>query len=228
MDQLPIAEQEYTAKGPKSGYSVSMSPRLGVVRWEAPLREGHVYVLSGDPGSNAPPHRNAPCIICLDVTTLPYKLVFFSWPSGKGRYAPFLSEYRYALDKYSPVYKGIDATGPQKALDELAFDDLGIALDNLNFQKDKYAMLNSLRVLIQNEGLKIPFIKGFRQQLINYRLPDNKIAQDIVSALMGATHLAKYVNQSPETDQELRPGTRLDSRARRAYNSYRRSSRRRV
>jgi hypothetical protein len=39
----------------------------------------------------------------------------------KGSYNPFLRPYRYAQDKYTPLLKGIDATGTQKGVYELAF-----------------------------------------------------------------------------------------------------------
>jgi len=224
MDWLSDAEAKNQVEPGYSGYKVVQSTRNGVVHWETPVESGHIYIIAGDPGTNNPPHRNSPSVMVMDVTEKPYKLVYHSWPNGNGKYAPFLSNYRYALEKYNPVYKGIDATGTQKAIDELAFEQYGIELNSLNFQKDKYAMVNALKMLVQRGGFRMPFIKGIRQQLASYKLPDNKIAQDLICSLMQIAHLARYTEQQSSGGEqgELRRKVRFDSRTARARNSYRR------
>jgi hypothetical protein len=35
------------------------------------------------------------------------------------------------------ILRGMDTTGTQKAIDELAFENVGISVDGINFQRDK-------------------------------------------------------------------------------------------
>jgi len=224
MDWLANVEVLSKEEPGFNGYKVIQTPRNGVVHWELPASRDRLYIIAGDPGTNNPPHRNSPTIMVLDVTEKPYQLVYCSWPNGGGKYAPFLASYRYALEKYNPIYKGIDATGTQKAIDELAFKEYGIELNSLNFQKDKYAMINALKIMIQRADIRIPFIKGIRQQLASYKLPDNKIAQDLVCSLMELAHLTRYIEQREDSDTDAgkRSQMRADSRRARARHSYRR------
>jgi hypothetical protein len=117
-----------------------------------------------------------------------------------GSYNPFLQSYKYALEKYDPLLKGIDATGPQKALDELAFENAGIKTDKLNFGAYKDGMLNALSLDISNHRLVWPPISGLRKQMGSYsrERDDKKLAQDIVMTLAQISYLARYV-----PDQEI-------------------------
>ena len=90
-------------------------------------------------------------------------MVYFDWVSGKGSYNPFLYSYKKAMEMYRPVLKGMDTTGPQKAIDELAFENMGLSIDGINFARDKDAMLNSLSMDVVNHAIKWPVIKGAYQ-----------------------------------------------------------------
>lgn len=179
----------------KKGYVLDEDPRHGIIRYEVPVKPGHIYVMGGDPGMGNYPARNAPCVIVQDVTDSDNKeVVFFEWLSGKGSYMPFLTSYKYAIRKYDPVLRGLDATGTQRALDELAFENMGIKTDRLNFTTDKTAMLNALSFDVTNHRLRFPPIKGLRQQLGRYTIEsDSKIAQDIVMTMAEISFLARYV-----------------------------------
>lgn len=158
-----------------------------------------------------------------DVTDMPLKkLVYFDWVSGKGSYNPFLQSYKYALKKYDPILKGIDNTGTQKALDELAFENHGIQVDGLNFGSEKQSMLNALSMDIGNHRLRFPPIQGLLRQMGTYTLAlDKKIAQDIVMTMAEISHLSRYV---PAARGEKDPPTKKTNRRSRQRTT--RSSRR--
>jgi hypothetical protein len=165
-----------------------------VVHYQKPPEAGAAYVLAGDPGTGKPPHRNAAVVVVLKVDVFPHEIVYFDWVDGGGKYAPFLASFRYAMDLYSPIVQGIDSTGTQAGIHELAFEQFGINVEGIKFNRDKGEMLSSLQVLIQREGLISPVIKGMRTQLQSYVVPDKDITQDIVCALMMAAYLARFVN----------------------------------
>lgn len=182
---------------PAAGWREEVHPRFGIMHWEKPAVPHGMYVQGGDPGTGDPPKRNAGVVLVFRVDTKPWELVYFSWVYGKGSYNPFLASFKYALIKYTPVFKGIDITGPQKALDELAFENQGISVDGINFSADKQALLNALTISITNHWFKWPIIKGLLTQLRHYRrekdTPQTKQTQDIVMALGIVAHLARYM-----------------------------------
>ena len=186
---------------PLRGYALTEDPRHGLTHFELPPTPGAIYIVAGDPGTDGYPKRNAPCVIVADVTRKPYKLVYFWWGTGRGSYTPFLQAYKYAIDKYSPIFRGIDATGPQKAIDELAFENHGIVMDKLNFGTDKAGMLNSLSLDITDHNYRFPAIRGLISQLGNYvSSDDKKIAQDIVMTIAQISYLARFLPAEPLTN----------------------------
>jgi hypothetical protein len=108
-----------------------------------------------------------------------------------------MQSYKYAVAKYRPVMRGIDATGPQKALDELGFQDFGLVLDNLNFGALKEGMLNSLLVDITSHTWTMPRLQGLIKQLSTYRREDDKpgknLPQDLIMTMAQLSWLARGV-----------------------------------
>ena len=190
---------------PLPGFSLGEDNRHGIVFFELPYDPKRVYIMGGDPGTENVPKRSAAPVIVADVTEKPYRVVYFDWVSGNGSYNPFLKSYKYALNKYNPILKGIDATGPQKALDELAFENFGIQTDKLNFSSDKDAMLNALSMLVTNQDIRWPPAKGILRQMGEYtRARDKALAQDIVMCLAEIAHLARYVPEARSRDAKVR------------------------
>ena len=86
----------------------------------------------------------------------PYKLAYFDWINGNGSISPFLESFRYAYETYNPAICGIDATGTQTYLNEIALNEAGINSEAVNFGRDKYAMRNLLRrSLVMNWLLRL-------------------------------------------------------------------------
>jgi hypothetical protein len=177
----------------KKGWEITEHPRHGITHWEMPADPNGRYVMFGDPGTGDPPKRNAGVVAVFATHRRPYDLVYFDWVFGKGAYRPFLQSYKYAIQKYHPILKGIDSTGTQKAIQELAFEDYGIEVEGINFQRDKDGMLNSLSVAVTDHWFRWPIIKGFRQMRQYRRIDDKRLAQDIVMALAGCAFLCRYL-----------------------------------
>lgn len=217
-DAVDLALRPEDGGKPKPGYALEEHPRYGITKFEMPADPKSIYVLGGDPGQDSPPHRNAPVVMVMDITQKPYKLVYFHWIEGKGSYTPFLQSFKYAISKYMPVLRGIDVTGTQKAIDELAFENMGITVDGISFNRDKEAMLNSLSLMITDHLVEMPVIKGLQRQLSSYtREMDNKIPQDIVMTMAELAFLARYVPETTPNEGRVQ-GTRNN------YMSRRRSS----
>jgi hypothetical protein len=196
-DAMTIAIRPEKGKKPTPGWATEEHPRHGITKFEMPPEERGVYLLAGDPGTGDPPKRNAACVMVIRVDRKPWRVVYFDWVYGRGSYNPFLSSFKYAMEKYAPVYKGIDTTGPQKALDELAFENEGIVVDGINFASDKQALLNALSIAVTNHWFEWPIIKGLLFQMRHYRREDDtkaaKQPQDIVMTLGIAAFLARYM-----------------------------------
>lgn len=174
------------------------SPRLGVAKFSLPAIKGHDYLIVGDPGTGNPPKRNAGVIGVFDITGFPgefeskAKLVAFSWVTGNGRYDAFVEQYKGWWQYYHcQLSSAVESTGPQKSFAEYAFT-LGMSGQQMMIEamdlsgNKKNEALQALIQLFQRGLMEIPFIRGMRNQLVGYDLPDTKLAQDIVSMMMCA------------------------------------------
>lgn len=192
----------------RKGYSVEEHPRYGVTKMELPYDPRAMYIIAGDPGQSDPPGRSAGPVGVLDVTKKPARLVYFDWVAGHGSYMPFLNSYKYAIRKYHPMIKLLDTTGPQKALNELAFEQLGIETDGFNFSRDKDAALNSLSLAVTNHDMSWPLVKGLVKQMSTYtREADKKhdFPQDIVMMLAMLAFGMRYAPEEPLVDIQEKP-----------------------
>jgi hypothetical protein len=206
----------------QKGYRLDVHPRYGVTLFELPYIPGHVYVMGGDPGTDGPPKRNAPVVIVADVSVKPMKLVYFHWIDGRGAYTPFLSSFKYAMEKYRCRLRGIDITGTQKAIDELAFENFGIAVDGLSFNRDKEAMINCLIDDVSEHRWTWPVIAGLQRQLMSYvRAEDRKIPQDIVMTIAEVSYLSRFI-------QEGEPGGESSGQSSNPSSAYRNRRRQRT
>jgi hypothetical protein len=211
---------------PAAGYDCIEWPRVGEVKMEFPMDPRGIYLIAGDPGVDSPPKRNAGVVMVADITHFPQKkLAYFHWVPGNGSYHPFMQSYKYAVQKYRPVMRGIDATGPQKALDELGFQDFGLILDNMNFGALKDAMLNALLVDVTSHTWKTPRIQGLIHQMSTYRREDDKpgklIPQDLLMTMAMLSWLARSVPAVARDDSTPGPNYRVRN-ARTARSSRRR------
>ena len=134
------------------------------------------------------------------MDTSPNQLVYFDWVFGRGDYKPFLSSYKYAINKYHPHFKALDTTATQKGIQQLAFDDMGISTHGVNFSRDKEPALNALSLMLSNHEITWPSVTGLVKQMSNYtRESDKKIPQDIVMTLAMLAFATRFVPQEDKS-----------------------------
>jgi hypothetical protein len=150
-----------------------------------PPEPGHDYLVIGDIGQGRPPYRNSPCVMVFDVSGYPHApavLRAFWWGDGQGSYAPWIAQFKSWMTIYHVKAAGYDATGGQKAHSEMTFEGNALVtpIDMSGVKKKLY--INILKLMFQKERVRLPRnIPGLTTQFGKYRLPDDKLAQDIVA-----------------------------------------------
>jgi hypothetical protein len=203
---------------------------VGIYHFEMAYQEGHRYVLAGDPGINDPPSRNSPCILVFDVTNFPRRaatLAAFWWGFPGGMYSPFIAKFKEYQIKYKTAhqYCGYDSTSSQKMLAELAWMSDDMKVLGLSFAVGgKTEYLTAAKLLLSKKLIRVPAgIKWFENQMKSYKLPDHKIAQDIVATftmaarLMYPLYLAEYPREgnNDQIEEMARQSNEAISRYRR-------------
>ena len=173
--------------------------RLGVLRYSIPAIPGHEYLIAADPGTGNVPRRNAACVVVFDITGFPLmegsraEMAAFAWVSGNGTYHAFEHQFKTWWEYYKcGMNAALETTGPQKSLAEYAFT-LGLSGHQMLIEpmdmsgNRKNEALQAAIQLYQRGLFRTPFVRGMRNQLVGYDLPDTKLAQDIVSAIATAS-----------------------------------------
>lgn len=206
----------------KEGYDLRTSYGAGVTFFSVPKVVDHDYILVGDPGTGDAPARNAPVLMVWDVDNFPsYKanLVAFWWGHGGGSITPFTNMLMHFMQKYNPLYTGVDSTSTQKNTAEIlntylfskklnqdvkdeifgGVDLTGVThpyINGLDFSGTrKAAYLVSGRLVLEAGLTTWPkFVIGLRSQLTNYdpakdKTGESKIPQDLVAAFCMAAYV---------------------------------------
>jgi hypothetical protein len=195
-DLNELAYQAQEASVPGALYEEDS--RLGLLRYSLPHIPGHEYLIAADPGTGNVPRRNAACVVVYDITGFPLmegtkaEMVAFAWVSGNGRYEAFEQQFKTWWEYYGcGMNAAIETTGPQKSLAEYAFT-LGLngqqmLIEPIDMSGNRKNEAIQAAIQLYQRGLfRTPFVRGMRGQLVGFDLPDTKIAQDIVSAIITA------------------------------------------
>lgn len=186
---------------------------------EALPRPGHVYVISWDPSATTDPG----VVIVLDVTKKVWVGVHFQrWERPLGETA-LLTE----IFKLHALYNGGSTPRhpflrPPRAMttwDETSMGGalIGQALAGLSPKRPlnlagpatKTKALSNLRAALNTGRLVVPRAwSRVRREVLTYKLPDDKITQDCVMALLGAADAAAK-GFSGETSSKFRPTGRV-------------------
>lgn len=215
----------------KPGFIHEVEPRIGTHRWEIPPRPGRDYLEIADPGYANPPNRNSPVIGVWDITEFPEKpaqLVVFRWVFGNADPWNWINPFIAYMKAYN-AHAAFDSTGLQTGYDQLVFAMKGLLVERINMGGNKKMLaLNSATMLISRGLLRWPRIEHLETQMLNYKLPDTKIRQDIVSMIcMTASWLRLLFFEEEEDKDETK--IRMRERFGRPHGkSYERYSRRRV
>jgi len=120
-----------------------------------------------------------------DVTGYPNNkaiLRAFWWGNGGGKYEPFIEQFKLYMTRYHALMGAFDATAGQKVFSEAMFGDMTnvVPVDLSGVKKKSFMTL--LKIIMFKKLLAMPEgIKGMNNQFLKYRLPDEELAQDIVS-----------------------------------------------
>lgn len=213
-------------------FSYSEAKKAGIVNWALPYDPSCIYMIVGDPGQGNPPKRNAPVIMVLDVTHfLEDKgralVVAFWWGFGNGKYEPFVDQYMYWKARYQCMQAVFDSTGTQQSFETMfnILEEEMVYGYNLSATNKAHGLV-ALKLILENNKLGYPGeIKGISYQLGAFRMPDTKIDQDIVSALLIAALWLRgaYFSGIPKLAEALDSGVdrltdRYLSRSAERYN----------
>lgn len=190
-------------------YTKKRTDKIGVYEFLLPPEPGRNYLVAADPGYDNPPNRNSAVIVVFDYTgfpQVPAQLVGFSWVFGNHSPEPWLAKYEELVRRYQAYLANcFDSTGPQAGYERLApaLNDIhayGMSLSGGN----KFVYLNHLKRMCARGLFQFPRIPALFHQLSKYRLPDDKLRQDIVSALMIAAGWLEGVFYLSQEDAQMR------------------------
>jgi hypothetical protein len=184
-NMLSQTESRYSCN--EVGYTVRKHLEHGVFLYEEPPITGHQHVIGADPGSGSIPHRNKYAIVVFDISTQPFRMVYFEagnvGMSGRGSFIPFWSRLRYCRDRYRglPGDIWIESTGPQRGMAQLAMPE-DLRVTQISLVTTKLILTNQHAALIDRGLFRWPDIQMWRDEHANYDLPDDDLDQDCVMA----------------------------------------------
>lgn len=190
------------------GYKLLTEKKVAQHTWETPPREGRIYAVACDPGYGNPPDRNSAVIGVFDVTDfpkIPAQMVAFNWVYGNNSPNPWMAKYTEYVITYNALsWNGYDSTGPSGAgydrmdhIKDLLAQPIGMQGQN------KFTYLNLLKKTMADGKIQIPSIEHVFNQLSKYRLPDDKLRQDIVSMLIVFIGLVQPIMVNALTEDEV-------------------------
>ena len=179
----------------KEGYELVIAPKAQVVKWKIPPQEGQNYFMVADPGWGNPPDRNSAAIMVFtmnDFPQVPAHLHAFEWVYGNGSPDPWINAYTTLCMEYNCVGRNVfDSTGLQAGYERWVhgLQDLMPWALNLGGTK-KFISLNSAKTLMSRGLFQFPNIPMLYNQMQKYKLPDEKLRQDLVmTVVLAAAYL---------------------------------------
>lgn len=215
----------------KQGFVHKKSQELGTYQWEMPPQKNRDYIVISDPGQGNPPYRNSAAVMVFDVTEFPeqpMKLRAFNWIFGMGSYWPWLRAHAEYVEKYHAYGRNaFDATGTQKGFDELVFHEMKLGAEGMDMSGTKKMLsINALKLFMGKGMIEFPYIVHLSSQLTHYKLPDDKIRQDLVSCLAMAANWARRLywtdifNESEDPKSPYGNSSEYDRYARQPKDRY--------
>lgn len=192
------------------GYKYLSVPKAQVVEWEIPPEDDKIYLLVADPGWSDPPNRNSAVIMVFDIThfpDIPAMLVAFHWVYGRNSPTPWISKYIELAYKFKCIGRNaFDSTGAQSGYNHMVhgLSDLmpwAIKLGG----GTKFVYLNACKTLASHGKFQFPDIPMLFAQMAKYKLPDDKLRQDIVSCLIIAAAYLDHLFYNITNEEEQEP-----------------------
>ena len=195
-------DAQRAATGLAPGMSVRAAAGLteDITHYECDPESGHRYVNSWDLGSKPRKNgRNAMVGMVLDVTHEPWRLVAYYYREGMG-YVEAMGQIEMWHKKYSNLGTAlcktvIDGTGKGDVLRE--FMEANRVIEDLEAivytGQNKPDLIIAGKFALEHGQVVMPFIKEVVNQLTNYEIFDEKLAQDTVMAFCQACYVARDI-----------------------------------
>lgn len=204
----------------RRNYSFKQADRIGVWEWVLPKEQGHKYLVVADPGYSNPPERNAAVVMVFDYTYFPHQpatLRAFWWVFGNNSPWPWIEVYTSAVKRYDAYFSNaIDDTGTQSLYNRVvtALKEINVGSMPLN-ANNKLGYLNLAKTMMSQGMIQFPSISRLFHQLSRYRLPDDKIPQDIVMTILiacGWLEAVFYISKRSDPDPQPEPYNEIEER----------------
>lgn len=189
-------------------YITDTAPVVGIHRWLLPYDPMGEFYCFGDGGSANPPRRNSPAITIWNLRGFPdqpARMWGLWWIFGHGDIMPFFDALYDVIKTYKAYGRAyMDTTGTNKGLSQAFRQLYSVGINEVPFGNIKHLMINDMKVLMGQQMMRWPAkIRGLRQQLGRYKLPDDKIAQDlVVTLMMGAYVMRPFMGPRDDEDED--------------------------
>jgi hypothetical protein len=201
----------------KPGYIRESGKRTGVYKWFMPPKDDARYIVVADPGWGNPPERNSAVIGVWDISNFPEVPAImwgFDWVFGGGSPNPWMQSFMECVSKYRAVGMcGFDSTGFQAGYERMTSLHELLPTPVVMTGNKKYVYLNLTKKMMADGKMQAPTIHHLYSQAAKYKLPDDKLRQDIVSMLfVTAAMLEPYYYQgvADGEDDFYTPGDRWE------------------
>jgi hypothetical protein len=191
------AEMASALEAKKPKFIILTAPKVDVYKWEMPPDPKETYATVADPGWSNPPARNSPAVSVWAIgkfPATPLVLRAFSWVFGNGSPNPWIAQYTdYVFNYKSSGLNGFDSTGWQKGYDRLTNLQELVPMP-VNMDGGRKFQLLTLTKKFAADGLyQVPYIPHIFGQMSRYKLPDDKLRQDLVSMLLVLTAVVEPI-----------------------------------
>ena len=132
-------------------------------------------------------------------------MVAFNWVYGNNSPNPWMAKYTEYVITYNALsWNGYDSTGPSGAGYDRLYAIKDLLAQPIGMQgQNKFTYLNLLKKTMADGKIQIPSIEHVFNQLSKYRLPDDKLRQDIVSMLIVFIGLVQPIMVNALTEDEV-------------------------
>lgn len=186
----PVMDNEIRVLG---GHCCKTREGMGIIHYQLPREENHIYMVTGDPGKNNAikiDYNNVPVVTVWDITHFleePAKLVYFAMLDGQGDYKPWLGAFRYAMMAYR-------APGFYDATNQPGFDSAGAFNNSMSFEHEG-KVIQSPAVFTTTEITLANLNKRMARTLFTLLAQDGQFAWPRIDALVHQA--AKYAEFGP-------------------------------
>lgn len=187
------------------GYESRIAQRVDTYYFSTPYKEGELYAVVADPGWGNPPERNSPAVSVWQITgfpNVPAKMVAFHWLFAEGSPLPWLNQYKEWVNTYHALgFNAFDATGFQAGYEKMTDISNVLPMPVILNASTKYRYLNLYKRWMSEGKFNVPsMISHWYSQHAKYKLPDEKLRQDLVSMMLAMSALLEPLSYNTKAE----------------------------